>query len=356
MGKQQDHYWQAVLNRDKSFDGKFYYGVLTTGVYCRPSCAARPPLRKNVRFYKTREAPQRDGLRPCKRCRPDIDHDALADLMQAMCQHIDKNQQHRLPLEYLAKQAGMSAAHFQRTFKKVIGISPKQYHDACRVNQLKSRLKSSGSVNDAIQNAGYESNSRVYEKLDTRLGMTPGSYRKGGANERISWACAKTALGRVMIGATDRGICFLQFGDDEASLLTQLKQEYPNAEINPMAKNALPVFKQWMQTLNAFLSNATEKLNLPLDIHGTAFQKMVWEYLTTIPTGELRSYSEVATGLGRPKSVRAVASACANNKIAIAIPCHRVIRGDGSLAGYKWGLERKRTLIDLERWNREIND
>lgn len=355
MSNMQDQYWQAVLDRNKDYDNVFFYGVMTSSVFCRPSCPARVPLRKNVRFYKTREAAQADGLRACKRCRPDIDHDATADLMHAMCRYIEKNNQKRLPLNHLAEQAGMSASHFQRCFKKAIGVSPKQYQDTCKLNRFKSHLKQGNNVTEAFQEAGYESSSRIYEKLDTHMGMTPGSYRKGGAGELISYAAAETPLGNAMIGATDRGICFLQFGDDKESLLEQLQQEYPKANITPMPKVALQIFNQWMKVLNDFLRDSTVQLNLPLDIRGTAFQRMVWEYLTTIPPGELKSYTEVAEGIGKPTSVRAVASACARNKIAIAIPCHRVIRGDGSLAGYKWGVARKRTLIDLERKNRSVN-
>lgn len=344
-----DRYWQAVLDRDSSQDGAFYYAVLTTGVYCRPSCGARTPLRKNVRFYASREAAQKDNLRPCQRCRPDVDYDALHDLMHAMCRYIKENHQQPLTLAQLAEQAGMSASHFQKCFKKTIGMSPRKYQEACRIDQFKDDLKLGKSVTSAIHNSGYESSSRVYEKLDTHIGMTPSSYRKGGENEMISYASKRTPLGRVMIGATDRGICFLQFADDDATLLAQLKGEYPKAEIRPMPKKSQSAFSQWMSKLNVFLAGKERELKLPLDIHGTAFQRMVWEYLVSIPAGELQSYTEVAKAIGKPRAVRAVASACANNKISIAIPCHRVIRGDGNLAGYKWGLARKRTLIDLER-------
>ena len=349
MTVKQDTYWQAVVEKDKAYDGMFFYGVMTTGVYCRPSCSARRPLRKNVRFYATGVAAIQDKLRPCKRCRPDIDYDTQNDLMHDVCRYIQNNSQERLTLDHLANQAGMRAGYFQRVFKKSIGMSPRKYQEACRINQFKSDLKSSDSVTSAIHSSGYESSSRIYEKLDTHMGMTPSSYRKGGESELISYASQSTPLGTAMIGATDRGICFLQFDQSSDDLLALLKAEYPKAKLRPMPEESQPLFSQWMNVLNAFLEGKTTQLNLPLDIHGTAFQQMVWEYLTTIPVGELQSYTEVATSIGRPKSVRAVASACANNKIAIAIPCHRVIRGDGSLAGYKWGLSRKRTLIDLER-------
>ncbi len=269
--------------------------------------------------------------------------------MHDICRYIEQHYQQRLTLAVLARQAGMSASHFQKVFKQHIGISPRQYQENCRLQQFKQSLKTGESVTQAIHDSGYESTSRIYDKLDAHMGMTPSRYRKGGAGEVISYAVNQTVLGSVMIGATDRGICFLQFDDNQGLLLERLKQEYPNADLQAMPDTSRAVFEQWMQQLAVFLEGKTSELDLPLDIVGTTFQRMVWQYLTTIPVGDLQSYTEVANGLGRPKSVRAVASACANNKIAIAIPCHRVIRGDGSLAGYKWGLPRKRTLIDLER-------
>ena len=349
MDKQQNEYWQSVVNREVSQDGNFYYGVLTTGIYCSPSCAARTPLRKNVRFYTTQEDAQKDGLRSCKRCLPDIDYDTLNNLMHDICRYIEVHYQQKLTLELLAEQAGMSAGHFQRTFKRAIGMSPKKYQEACRIKWFKSNLKSDKSITESIQESGYKSSSRIYEKLDTHIGMTPSSYRKGGVNELISYASEQTSLGRVMIGATDRGICFLQFDDSEKKLLEQLKLEYPKADHRPMPIESQPIFEQWILLLNQFLTGQKGRLELPMDIRGTAFQCMVWEYLTTIPSGNLKSYADVAKGISKPKAVRAIASVCGSNKIAIAIPCHRVIRGDGGLGGFKWGLERKRTLIDLER-------
>ena len=353
MDKQLDQYWQAIVNRDLSCDGQFFYGVLSTGVYCRPSCAARTPLRKNVRFYATQKAAQEDGLRACKRCRPDTDLGAIESLMHDMCRYIETHSQQRLTLATLAEQAGMSASHFQRSFTATIGMSPKKYQDGCRIRLFKNSLKTNNSnadtITGAMHSSGYESSSRLYEKIDTHMGMTPSGYRRGGADELISYAYAETGLGPVMIGATDRGICYLQFDDTDEKLLAQLELEYPKASIQPMSLNAQPLFDQWVAQLNEFLQGRLKVLDLPIDIRGTAFQLMVWNYLVSIPSGTLQSYTEVAIGIGKPKAVRAVASACANNKIAIAIPCHRVIRGDGSLAGYKWGLARKRSLIDLER-------
>ena len=353
MDKHFDQYWQALVNRDSSCDGQFFYGVLSTGIYCRPSCAARTPLRKNVCFYASLEAARKDGLRACKRCRPDADVDGTKDLMHKICRYIEAHYQQRLTLAVLAAQAGMSTSHFQRTFKAAVGMSPKKYQEGCRIrlfkDSLKSHLKTGENITHPMHASGYESSSRLYEKIDTHIGMTPSKYRKGGDDELISYAAAETSLGRVMVGATDRGICFLQFDDTDDKLLAQLTLEYPKAGFQPMLLDAQPLFDQWIIQLNDFLQAKVRVLDLPMDIRGTAFQCMVWDYLVSIPSGTLQSYTEVANGIGKPKAVRAVASACANNKIAIRIPCHRVIRGDGSLAGYKWGLARKRSLIDLER-------
>ena len=357
MDKQLDQYWQAVVNRDSSCNGQFFYGVLSTGIYCRPSCASRTPLRKNVRFYVAQEAAQADGLRACKRCQPNTDLNGTDNLMHEICRYIEAHYQQSLTLAVLAEQAGMSPSHFQRTFKLALGMSPKKYQDACRIrlfksdlkNDLKNDLNKEPNITHTMYASGYESSSRLYEKIDTHMGMTPSTYRKGGAGELISYASAETSLGRVMIGATDRGICFLQFDDADDKLFAQLKLEYPKASFQPMPLESQPLFDQWIAQLNEFLQGRARVLDLPMDIRGTAFQCMVWDYLVSIPSGTLQSYTEVANGIGKPKAVRAVASACANNKIAIRIPCHRVIRGDGSLAGYKWGLARKRSLIDLER-------
>lgn len=274
------------------------------------------------------------------------------DLMHSLCRYIESHCDQPLTLTLLAQQSGLSVSHLQRRFSGTIGMSPKKYQQACRTRMFKNQLKSDAAnttITETMHQAGYASSSRLYEKLDTNMGMTPGSYRSGGVGEVISYASAQTDLGRVMMGATDRGICFLQFDDSDDELMAQLTREYPRADCQPMQAQMQGLFDQWMNLLNQFLAGRSRQLQLPMDIRGTAFQCMVWDYLTRIPAGSLQSYTEVAKGIGKPAAVRAVASACANNKIAIAIPCHRVIRGDGSLAGYKWGLSRKRTLIDLER-------
>jgi AraC family transcriptional regulator of adaptative response/methylated-DNA-[protein]-cysteine methyltransferase len=351
MSTKADIRWTAIENRDASKDGEFVYGVVTTGVYCKPSCAARRALRKNVRFYATPAEAEQDGLRACRRCKPNDEArgSAVDARIRKACELIARNADRPLPLKEIAASVGMSAFHFQRTFKSKVGLTPKEFHEAERVRKLKSGLKSAGSVTDAIYDAGFGSSSRVYERADTRLGMTPLQYREGGRGLSISHASAKTPLGWLMIGATDRGICFIQFGDSEPALLKQLVAEYPASTHASMPKAQAATFDAWMRALGAYLEGDRTALDLPLDVRGTAFQMRVWRYLQSIPYGEVQSYGEVARGIGEPRAVRAVANACANNTIALAIPCHRVIRGNGELGGYRWGLARKRTLIDRER-------
>ncbi|HSW13602.1 MAG TPA: bifunctional DNA-binding transcriptional regulator/O6-methylguanine-DNA methyltransferase Ada [Solimonas sp.] len=346
--------WKAVTERDADADGRFFYGVLSTGVYCCPSCASRQPLRRNVRFYASAAAAEADGLRACKRCQPlEAKGNArMAQRMQALCRWIEAHAQEPLTLEALAAHVHLSPFHLQRQFKAVVGVSPKQYLEACRLRTLREGLREGEPVTRAIHEAGFGSASRVYEKVATRLGMTPKQYRAGGAGVAISHASAQTPLGLLMMGATDRGLCFVQFGDSEAQLLEMLRAEYPGAALAPMGTAMQAQFAAWMQALGEHLSGAAQAPELPLDLRGTAFQMKVWAYLQRIPAGELRSYTEVAEAIGQPRAVRAVASACAANRVALLVPCHRVIRGDGSLGGYKWGLERKRTLIEQERAQR----
>lgn len=344
-----DFCWKAVQERDLSQNGRFYFGVLTTGVYCRPSCPARRPLRRNVRFFESPAQAQTAGLRPCKRCRPLETRDAAAARMEEICRYIEAHSDEALSLDLLARRAGMSRFHFQRTFKAVIGVTPKQYHDAHRVRHLKTHLKSSSGVTAAVYDAGYGSSSRVYERADTRLGMTPKDYRAAGKGVNITYVSFETPLGLLMAGATDRGLCFVQFGETPAQLEALLRAEYPNAAFEPMREPHDPRFTAWVDALCRHLRGEQPHLDLPSDIRATAFQLRVWNYLQSIPYGEVRSYTEVAEGIGQPTAARAVARACASNVLALVIPCHRVIRGTGDLAGYRWGLPRKRALIDRER-------
>ena len=348
--------WKAVVAKDKAEDGRFVFGVVTTGVYCRPSCPARAPLRRNVRFYETRAEAEKDGLRACLRCRPADVTSAESNRVRIrrLCEHIRLNCQNGEPLrlEELGRQVGLSSFHLQRMFKAVVGVSPKEYVEACRMEALKEQLRARDSVTSAIYEAGFNSPSRVYERIDTRLGMTPGEYRAGGKDVFISYVSIETPLGRMMAGATDRGLCFLQFGESVDQLLDSLRKEYPAATIEPMRTPYPEQFDLWMKSLSKYLRREQIRLDVPIDVRGTAFQLKVWRYLQSIPYGEVQSYTEAAEAIGNPRGARAVASACAANRVAIVIPCHRIIRGNGELGGYRWGLERKRALIDAERAGR----
>ena len=335
----QEKCWEAVTKRDRDQYGEFFFGVLTTGVYCRPWCAARQPLRKNVRFYETPRDAERNGLRACLRCRPlaAIGSDPNTERIQRLCRYIEENSEVSLKLEHLAAKAGLSVFHLQRSFKAIVGVSPKQYMEAIRLKKLKTSLKSS---------------SRVYERADTRLGMTPRQYRQGVRDVAITHVTVESPIGLMMIGATDRGLCFLQFGTNQNELLKGLKREYPAAKLEEMDKPYSAEFNSWVTALTQYIAGRQPHLDLPLDIRATAFQMRVWNYLQSIPYGSVQSYGEVAAGIGAPKSARAVARACASNTVALVIPCHRVVRGSGELGGYRWGLARKRTFIDQERAHR----
>jgi len=339
--------WNAVCERDASFDGQFFFGVLTTGVYCRPSCAARRPLRQNVRFYAQAMEAEADGLRACLRCHPGTNESAGEAAVRVVCSHIEAYCADPLPLAELSRVAGLSAFHLQRLFKAATGLTPRQYQQACRTRKFKAGLREAGSVTGAIFDAGFGSLSRAYEA--DALGMTPRQYRGGGEGLDIRYAFAGTPVGLMVVAATDRGLCSVQFGGSETELEGMLRAEFPLATVAPMGSGSFPEFESWLNALREHLSGARRILNLPLDTQATIFQMRVWRYLQTIPYGATRSYAEVAEALGEPRSVRAVARACASNRVALAIPCHRVIRGDGSLAGYRWGVERKRALLDSER-------
>jgi AraC family transcriptional regulator of adaptative response/methylated-DNA-[protein]-cysteine methyltransferase len=342
--------WNAVQNRDATRDGEFFYGVMTTGVYCRPSCASRRPLRKNVRFFATTAEAENAGLRPCKRCRPKGASSAvLNQVVHELARQIDAQPEQTFSLEQLAQRAGYSPFHLQRSFKAIMGSSPKEYQTAARVRMLKQELRNEKPVADAIYQAGFGSGSRVYEKADGQLGMTPSEYRSGGKGLTISYASGPTPLGLMMIGATDRGICFLQFGDTDEALLEDLRQQFAAATVQAMPDSHRPQFEAWLGALNRHLRGLEPRLDLPLDVRGTAFQLIVWRYLQKVPYGEVRSYSEVAAAIGKPSAARAVANACASNSVALLIPCHRVVRGTGELGGYRWGVQRKRVLLDTER-------
>ena len=343
--------WRAVVNRRKDADGRFFYAVKTTGVFCRPSCPARPPLRKNVSYYATASEAGAAGFRPCLRCRPlaAVGQDPATATMVSLSRYLEAHADEPISLVQLAKRVGVSPYHLQRSFKAVLGVSPKEFQTAARLDRLKSSLRAGDAIISAVFEAGFGSTSRVYEQVDGRLGMTPSAYRAGGAGETISYACRRSELGPIMMGGTERGVCFVQFGDDDVALLEQLKSEYPNAALVPSSAGASPQLDAWIAALDLHLSAGGPHPDLPLDLRGTAFQIRVWRFLMRIKEGDIVSYSDVAKGIGEPKAVRAAASACAANRIAVLIPCHRVLRGDGGLGGYRWGIDRKRALIDAER-------
>jgi AraC family transcriptional regulator of adaptative response/methylated-DNA-[protein]-cysteine methyltransferase len=351
----EDQCWDAVLRHDRSQDGRFFTGVLTTGIYCRPSCPARRPLRRNVRFYETSAAAEAAGLRPCLRCRPletaEGVERASRERFEQLCGQIRRRSESGEPwtLEALARDAGVSPSHLQRTFRAAVGVTPRQYGEACRLEALKRQLRAGEPVTRAIYDAGFGSSSRVYERVDSRLGMTPTEYRAGGLGLAISYAAIDSPLGLLMVGATDRGLCFVQFGDSPEALAGELRREYPKAELEAVEEPYSDSFAEWIEALRRHLAGDLSRLDLPLAVRASAFQLKVWAYLQSIPYGQVRSYGEVAAALGRPTAARAVARACASNRTALAIPCHRVIRGTGELGGYRWGLERKRRLLDRER-------
>jgi len=345
MATRDQDFWQAVVTRDGTHDGSFVFAVSTTGVYCRPSCAAKRPRRENVTFYVTAEQAERAGYRACLRCRPRTSSaNPQLDKVREICRYIERNLDEPITLERLAGAFHQSPFHLQRTFKSVLGVTPRAYADSCRMNQLKRDLQAGHGVTRAMYDAGYSSSSRLYERTSSQLGMTPDKYRRGAIATRIRYTFADSPLGRMLVAATDKGLCAIQFGDSEDQLEQGLKHEFPFAQ-RQRDDHRLWV---WKETLLARLRG--QKLNsaLPLDIQATAFQRRVWEYLQTIPYGSTRSYSEVASAIGSPKATRAVANACASNRIAVAIPCHRVVRQDGGAGGYRWGVARKDKLLALE--------
>ncbi len=339
---------KAIATRDKSRDGDFFYGVITTGIFCQPSCSSRPAKPDNLRFFPSCEAAMMAGFRPCKRCQPTIGGPRVTRLVE-VARHIEAHADERLTLANLADFAGLSPSRLQRIFKEAFGVSPKAYQDAFRMRRFKQSLKNGDGVTDAIFSSGFGSISRVYGEATRNIGMTPKAYRAGGAGEIITYTCRNTAIGLMAMAATDKGVCFVQFGDDEASLITKLKGEFPNAELKASPAQEAPELDAWMEALDQHISKGAPRPDLPLDMRGTAFQMKVWQFLLSIQEGDVLSYSELAAQIDKPKAFRAVASACARNRIGILIPCHRVLRGDGSLGGYRWGLERKRALLDAER-------
>ncbi len=342
---ENDPRWAAVVARDADADGKFYYSVKTTGVYCRPSCASRPARPENIAFHATRAAAERAGFRPCKRCKPDqpsLIEQHAAKVTEA-CRLIETAET-APSLEVLADHAQLSVYHFHRVFKAITGLTPKAYAAAHRARRVRDELERSDSVTAAIFDAGYNSNARFYEKSNQLLGMTPTDFRAGGTNAQIRFAIGECSLGSILVACSERGVCAILLGDEPDALARDLQDRFPRASlIGGDAK-----FERLIAKVVGFVEAPQLGLDLPLDVRGTAFQQRVWQALRDIPAGATASYSEVATRIGAPKSVRAVAQACAANSLAVAIPCHRVVRNDGALSGYRWGVERKRTLLDRE--------
>ena len=338
--------WQAVLARDSSRDGTFVFAVSSTGVFCRPSCPAKRPRRENVRFFDRAVQAEQAGFRACLRCRPKaVDGSPQAALVRSVCRYIEQHIEDRLTLDRLASEFHRSPFHLQRTFKAVLGVSPKAYIDACRLRQVKQNLQAGHSVTTSLYAAGYGSSSRLYERTAAQLGMTPEKYRRGALAAVVRYTTAGSPLGRMLIAATDKGICAIQFAGSDQELQQGLMREFPFA----VRRRDDAALAQWTENLARLIRGQESNPSLPLDIRATAFQRRVWECLQRIPRGETRSYSAVAKKIGMPKATRAVARACATNPVAVAIPCHRVVREDGNLGGYRWGIERKEKLLALEQ-------
>src|SRR2546423_11074996 len=338
-------YWQATLSRDARADGTFVLAVRSTHIYCRPSCPARRPLRRNVTFFRTQEEAERHGFRPCRRCRPnEIAGPVL--LVEKAVRHLAHGAtDDAVRFTSLAKELGTTSGTLRRAFLQVTGLRPRELAAALRLARFKKMLRDGKNISDALYETGYGSTSRVYESSNAQLGMTPATYRKGGKGMKIGYSITKSSLGRILVAATDRGISAVYLGEADAQLVGELRKEYPRAEISAAPDG----FERWVKEIVQRVEGNPPRLELPLDLQATAFQRRVWQELQKIPSGTTRSYSQVANALGSPKAVRAVARACATNPVSIVVPCHRVIREDGKLAGYRWGLARKQQLLAQER-------
>lgn len=339
-----DDRWQAVVKRDRRRDRDFVFAVSTTGIYCRPSCPARRPRRENVSFFADPAAAERAGFRACRRCRPNAVASAREELVVRAISWLDAHIEERVTLPRLAAVLGVSAGHLQRTFTQVIGVSPRAYAAARRLESTKSRLRDGADVTSAIHASGYGSSSRFYAQARSALGMTPTSYKRGGEGMTMNYATADSPLGQILVAATERGICAVSIGEDDAALEQALNAEYPRATI----RRDDDALRPYVDSIVAHLEHRTPLGALPLDVVGTPFQHQVWQALRTIPVGERRTYGQVAATVGIPNGARAVARACAANPAALVIPCHRVVRGDGDSGGYRWGTERKEAILANE--------
>jgi AraC family transcriptional regulator of adaptative response/methylated-DNA-[protein]-cysteine methyltransferase len=344
---------RAIAARDTGYDDRFVYAVVTTGVFCRPSCAARAARPENLRFFIDNEAATAAGFRACKRCRPTTAL-TLRQHMIEVARHIEANFDNRITLADLGKRFAQSPSRLQRAFKSVFGISPREYQDGLRTRRFQSLLRDGQDVSAAIYEAGFSSPSRVYGDAAHHVGMTPTAYRAGGAGETIHFASRDTVVGKMMMAATEKGVCFAQFGDSHRQLRAQLEAEFPKASLVASPAGESAELDAWIDALNDHLASQGPRPDIPLDLRGTAFQISVWRFLLSTGDGDVVSYAEVAAAIDRPKAQRAAASACGANRIAVLVPCHRVLRGDGGIGGYRWGVARKRALLDAERARRAL--
>ncbi len=339
-----EQYWKATVARDPRSDGVFFLGVRTTRIYCRPSCPARRPLRRNVEFFKTQREAEQHGFRACLRCKPN-EISAATALVQKSAALLAQSSEESPRLGAIAKQLGTSTNRLRRAFVQVTGLSPRDLAEALRLKRFKKLLRQGTRITDALYETGYGSSSRVYERSNAQLGMTPATYQKGGKGMKLGYTMANAKLGKVLVAATERGVSAVYLGDSEAKLLAELRDEFPKAELAP-ARGGLEKF---VKEIVSRTEGHPPRQELPLDLLATAFQRRVWQELQRIPLGKTRTYAQVARALGRPAASRAVARACATNPVSIVVPCHRVIRGDGNLAGYRWGIERKQQLLKTEQ-------
>ncbi len=339
-------FWQAVLTRDRQHDNAFVYAVRSTGIYCRPSCPSRRPRREQVQFFAQPAQAEQAGFRACRRCHPngDAPADPMLDVVEQVCRVLAEPRDKPPTLDDLAHQFHVSPAHLQRAFKRLVGVSPRQYADEQRLGRFKQQLKDGEPVTHALYESGYGSSSTVYEQTVTQLGMTPTAYKSGGMDSRIVYSVAPCSLGQLLIATTERGVCAVRLGDSAAALEAMLRDEFPAAALERDDEQ----LRSTMAMLHDYLRGEQPLGDLPLDIRATAFQRRVWEALRAIPYGSTRSYRDIAEAIGQPKAVRAVARACATNPVALVVPCHRVVGSDGSLHGYRWGVERKQALLEQE--------
>lgn len=339
-----DRYWRATLDRDRRADGDFVLAVRSTHIYCRPSCPARRPLRRNVTFFRTREEAEKQGYRPCLRCRPN-EMPVASALVARAAELLAHSSDETVRLAQVARELHTNTAMLRRAFRQVTGLAPRELAEALRVKRFKLLLRAGKNITDALYETGYGSSSRVYERSNAQLGMTPATYQKGGKGMKLEYTIAKSPLGKVLVASTERGVSAVYLGDAQNQLVAELREEYPRAEISPATGNT----QRWVREIVQRIEGQPAQEELPLDLQATAFQRRVWQELQKIPRGTTRTYAQVARALGRPKAVRAVARACATNPVSVVVPCHRVVRQDGNLAGYRWGLNRKEQLLATER-------